>query len=314
METLETQKVAKKESKYYCEKCDYFTCKKFNYDKHITTIKHIMDPFTDDILEDKGFNCLYCKKVYVNRTGLWKHNKKCHTSIIKKEESKCMTLEKDNTGSNDVVEQLIFQNNKMLGEIGEFKQIIKSQMESILILANKSTSNNITNNTNNISNNKFNLNVFLNEECKDAINISEFVDSLVINVKDLEETARVGYSEGISKILINGLNQLEVNKRPVHCSDAKREILYIKDDNKWNKENEVKPIITLAIKQVTKKNIKQIDEWKKLNPKYSDPTSKQNDKYHKLIGEAMCGATKEETQRNYEKIISNVARYSTIHK
>jgi hypothetical protein len=311
LETLETQKVAKKEIKFYCEKCDYVTCKKFNYDKHITTIKHIMDPsFTDDIIykkeDDKPFNCLYCKKVYVNRTGLWKHNKKCHASII---------LKNENTGGAcDVVEQLIFQNKKMLGEIGEFKQIIKSQMESILILANKSTNNNITNNTNNISNNKFNLNVFLNEECKDAINISEFVDSLVINVNDLEETARLGYSEGISKILINGLNQLEVNKRPVHCSDAKREILYIKDDNKWNKENEVKPIITLAIKQVAKKNIKQIDEWKKLNPKYSDPTSKQNDKYHKLIGEAMCGSTKEETERNYEKIISNVARYSTINK
>jgi hypothetical protein len=165
-------------------------------------------------------------------------------------------------------------------------------------LAEKAGNNNI-----NFNNNKtFNLNVFLNETCKDAINLTDFVNQIQVSIKDLEETGTLGYAEGISKVFIKNLNDIDYNMRPIHCSDSKREILYIKDDNQWTKDDEQKTTLTKAIKQVAHKNIKQISEWQKLNPEFSDPDSKQNDRYQKIILNSMSGSTKEESDKNYEKI------------
>ena len=171
---------------------------------------------------------------------------------------------------------------------------------------------NITNNTTN--NNHFNLNVFLNEQCKDAINLMDFVDSLNIRLKDLEYTASVGYAEGVSKIFIKALSDLNVHKRPIHCSDSKREILYIKDDGLWQKDDEDKSKLTKAIKIVGNKSMKQISEWQKVYPEYNDPESKQNDKYMKMICNVMSGSTKEEADKNYDKVIKNIAKEVTIDK
>jgi hypothetical protein len=145
------------------------------------------------------------------------------------------------------------------------------------------------------------------------LNISDFVSSLVVSVKDLEETARLGYSEGISKIFLNGLQQLDTHSRPIHCSDSKREILYIKDEDKWQKD-EQKSTLTKAIKQVANKNIKKISDWQKMNPEYLDPESKQNDKYMKIVLNSMSGSTKEESEKNYEKIAKNIAKETIIEK
>jgi hypothetical protein len=144
------------------------------------------------------------------------------------------------------------------------------------------------------------LNVFLNETCKDAMNISDFVSSLVVSVKDLEETARLGYSEGISKIFLNGLQELNTHYRPLHCSDSKREILYIKDQDKWEKEDKGNEKIINAIKTIAHKNMKMIPEWIKENPDYNDSSSKKNDKYLKLVMNSMSGSSEEE-QKNVEK-------------
>jgi hypothetical protein len=167
--------------------------------------------------------------------------------------------------------------------------------------------------TNNTTNN-FNLNVFLNEKCKDAVNLMDFVDSLNVKLKDLEYTARLGYSEGISQIFINELSEMDVHRRPIHCSDSKREIIYIKDHDLWEKEDENKTKLTKAIKIVGNKNIQQIGEWQKANPEYNDPSSKQNDRYMKMICNAMSGSTKEESEKNYEKIIKNIAKEVIINK
>ena len=185
-----------------------------------------------------------------------------------------------------------------------------SVTDKIVELAKHNTCNTI-NNVN--SNNKFNLNVYLNETCKDAINITDFVDSLVVSVKDLEETARLGYSEGISKIFLNGLSNLNTHSRPIHCSDSKREILYIKDQDKWEKDEGTNKI-TKAIKIIAHKNIKMIPEWIKQNPDYDDVNSKTNDKYLKIVFNSMSGSTEEEQQKNISKIISNVARETAIVK
>jgi hypothetical protein len=142
----------------------------------------------------------------------------------------------------------------------------------------------------------------------------DFVNSLQVQLKDLEETARLGYSEGVSNIFINGLNKLDVTMRPIHCSDAKRETLYIKDQDEWKKEDSSKTHITSAIKTVGKKNIQQIFEWQKKYPDYNDPDSKNNDKYLKMLCNAMCGSSDEEQSKNMDKIVKNIAKEVIIDK
>jgi hypothetical protein len=198
----------------------------------------------------------------------------------------------------------------LMKENTEFKQLILDQNKQMIEMA-KNTGNNNNNTTNN---NSFNLNVFLNETCKNALNIMDFVNQLHIGIKDLEETGRLGFSDGVSKIFINGLKELDVSLRPVHCSDLKRETLYIKNDDQWNKENEEKTILTNAIKHVAHKNMKQIPSWQKENPDYNNPDSKQNDKYMKLIYNSMSGSTVEEQQQNICKVIKNVTKEVVIDK
>jgi hypothetical protein len=176
------------------------------------------------------------------------------------------------------------------------------------------TMNNSNNTTNNTTNNKFNLNFFLNEQCKDALNIMDFVNSLTLKLTDLENVGKLGYTEGITKIFINGLKQLDVFKRPIHCSDLKREILYIKDDNTWEKENVEKEKIKKAIKTISHNNIKQIPEWQKEYPQSTDITTKKHDQYMKIVGESMGGFTTEENEKYYNKIIKNVAKEVIIEK
>lgn len=183
-------------------------------------------------------------------------------------------------------------------------QILELSKEKSTVI----THNNITNN------NQFNINVFLNEHCKDALNLMDFVNSLQLKIKDLETTGKLGYAEGISKIFINGLKELELHKRPIHCSDLKRDVFYIKDCNIWEKDNKENEKIKKAIKVITNKNIKQIFEWKKENPEYYDIANKKNDEYMQIVYSAMCGETKDEEGKNYEKIIKNVAKEVIIHK
>jgi hypothetical protein len=170
------------------------------------------------------------------------------------------------------------------------------------------------NNNNNNNNKTFNLQLFLNEECKDALNIAEFVSSIKIQLEDLETTGRLGYVEGVSRIINKNLNDLDQTKRPIHCSDVKREVLYVKNEDQWIKENETKPIITKAIRQITNENIKQISEWRKKYPDCIDSDSNKNDQYLNIVSNAMSGTTVEEQSRNNEKIISKVAKEVVIEK
>jgi hypothetical protein len=212
--------------------------------------------------------------------------------------------------SNEELIQTILKENH------EVKQLLIEQNMKIMDLANKNTViNNTTNNMNNTNNtNNFNLQVFLNVQCKNALNMSEFVDSLQLQISDLEDTGRLGYIDGISKIFINGLKGLDISERPIHCSDVKRETIYIKDKNIWEKENDERHRLKLAIKTITSKNIKQIPLWQKENPDCFDSSSKKNDKYLKIVSNAMNGLTKEETEKNYDKIISRIAKETVIQK
>jgi hypothetical protein len=181
--------------------------------------------------------------------------------------------------------------------------------------SNMTNSHNNSHNTNttNIDKN-FNLNFFLNETCKNAMNISEFVSSIQMNFDDLEYTGRSGYIEGISNIIVNNLNKLENHMRPLHCSDFKREVLYIKDNNEWTKETDNKPILTNAIKTIANQNIKQISKWRDNCPDCTKSESKKNDLYLKIVSNSMNGLTKEESEKNINKIITNIAKKVIIEK
>jgi hypothetical protein len=156
--------------------------------------------------------------------------------------------------------------------------------------------------------------VFLNEQCKDALNIGEFVDTIKMQLSDLETTGRLGYVEGVSRIINKNLNELETNKRPIHCSDVKRETLYIKNDNEWIKDDDEKEILKKAVKQIANKNIMQINEWKKANPDCTNSDSKKNNIYLNIVSNSMSGATKEEQFTNLNKIISKVTKEVVITK
>ena len=287
----------KKVQEFYCNNCDFYSSRKNQYMRHLQTHKHQMltNTYNNELPILKSIKCNNCGKEYKHRQSLHKHKKTCnthHENIDKEPITKELVMQLIQQNQN-LQNLLIDQNNKMYELAKEGKTI---------------TNNNTTNNNN------FNLNVFLNEKCKDAVNLMDFVDSLNVKIKDLENTSRLGYVEGISQIFITGLSELNVHKRPIHCSDFKREVLYIKDQDAWEKEDEDKTKLTNAIKIIGSKNMKQISEWQKANPEYNNPESKQNDKYMKMICNVMSGSSKEESEKNYEKIIKNIAKETIIDK
>jgi len=299
--------------KFECKTCDFNTCNKKDWKRHIVTKKHITNTDICPNTPKQTFIC-NCGKIYKHSSSLCLHKKTC-TFILKLPDNELI----DNSSTNNDLsgKELIMM---LINENKEFKQIIIEQNKTILEItknATTPTNNNTTNNniTNTNSHNKtFNLQFFLNEQCKDALNITEFVSSIKMQITDLETTGRRGYVEGVSRIINKNLKELDMFKRPIHCSDLKRETLYIKNDNEWKKENDDKPLLTRAIKQVANENIRQIGEWKKEHPDCTDSTSRQNDLYLKIVSNAMSGGTSEEQSKNYEKIISNIAKEVVIDK
>ena len=280
---------SKKHPDFICEMCNFKCSKKGDFNRHLSTNKHniLTNPnsFTSKNI-DKQYKC-NCGKIYKHMSSLCAHNKKCNfdESIIINEKDAIIT-------------QLLQQNSELQ------QSIIKLSQEKIV-------NNSITTNSNNKN---FNLNFFLNETCKNAMNISEFVSSIKVNLDDLEYTGRQGYIKGISNIILNNLQKLEQHDRPLHCNDLKREILYIKDNDKWEKESDKKPILTKAIKIIANENIKQIKHWKEKYPDCTDADSKKNNLYLKIVSNSMNGLTEEESHRNIDKIISNVAKEIIIYK
>ena len=290
METWGDKKGAKScEFKFYCNICDYNTCRKSSYDKHLLTAKHEKSQQNDaksgkKCMAPVSYTCKKCEKHYISRNGLWKHNKIC-TEVTEKE----------------LIIMLLKQNAELLQKIGN---------------NNTTSSSSNSNNTNSNNNNKtFNLQIFLNEDCKNALNISEFVSSIKMDLDDLEKTGRLGYVTGVSNIINKNLSDLDQTMRPIHCSDAKREVFYVKSEDQWIKEtDDNKPILTKAIKQIGRENVKQIATWQKKFPDCCDPDSKKNDMYLEIVSNAMSGGSTEEQLHNYEKIITNVAKEVVIEK
>lgn len=279
-------KKCQKNAEFYCKYCDFICYKQSNYIIHCNTIKHI-SRVNGNMGKEKNakFNCK-CGKIYSSVSGLWKHKKVCNF---------------DNTHDNNITNR---DNNEQLIEylMKENKEI----KDLILEIVKKGTINN-SHNTTNSHNKAFNLTFFLNETCKNAMNIMDFVDSIKLQLSDLMDVGELGYVEGISKIIIKNLNNLDETERPIHCTDKKRETMYIKDEGEWNKDDDNKTKLTKAVKIIADKNIRLLPAFREKYPEYKNSSSNISDKYDKMVVEIMtCDDNKD------HKIIHNISKVTTI--
>jgi hypothetical protein len=314
-EQLEVQNPHENIYKFSCTHCDYYTCNKKDFNKHISTQKHQWKGFgkkleTLEIPKSPTHICK-CNKTFATHSGLWKHKKKC--KILNNDN---IHHESEDEYSDDEVKLLtglvleVVKQNKELS--CQNQELTNKLFESFNEVIKNGTNNNTLIN-NNSHNKTFNLNVFLNEQCKDAMNIMDFVDSLQLQLSDLETVGKLGYVEGISNIIVKNLKALDVCKRPVHCSDSKREVMYVKDQDKWEKENNDKNRLRKAIKRVAYKNSKLIPEFRAKHPDCGKSDSPFSDQYSKLIIEAMGGKGDNDAEKE-DKIIKRIAKEVTIDK
>ena len=296
--------IPKSSKKYECILCDYITCSLKDFNKHLLTSKHL-NKTNLNVLEQKNpknpqtFNCKNCNKCYKARNSLWYHEQKCNYE--KKTENENIELENDIT-DKELIVMLIKQNSELMKETSDFKSMMMEVIKN-------GTHNTINTNSHNKA---FNLNFFLNETCKDAMNITDFVDSIKLQLSDLEGVGELGYVEGISNIIVKNLKELDVTQRPVHCTDKKRETMYIKDEDKWEKDEEKKKLHKV-VRKVTCKNQNLIPKFKEKHPDCNTYHSKFSDQYNKIIIESMGGSGDNEYEKE-EKIIKNISKQVFINK
>jgi hypothetical protein len=275
------------------------------WQRHISTQKHLKGESN----LPKTYNCSNCGKAYKHRQSLFSHRKKVHNLDDNIEPDIRDDVEDepqigDNPKgmiTNEMVLKLIEQNTELQ------KQIIELSKQTTIV-------NNTQNINNTTNNNQFNLNLFLNETCKDALNIDDFMNSLHLTVEDLEETGRLGFVQGITRIFLQGLKDLDVTRRPFHCTDIKRETVYIKDQDRWEKETTEKKLMKQALNQVVRKNLKMIHVWREDHPDYLRSNTQDNDDYMKIYLSSLGSAYDDEQQRMDEKIIRNVLREIILDK
>jgi hypothetical protein len=258
---------------YNCETCDYTCCVKKDYAKHLSTRKHANANETNKTTNKKShfvpleFNCETCNKKYKHRSSLSKHKKTCFPENIIISTNVCSLTDETQILSN-LVRELV-RSNQELAKQNQDTQQQNQELQKHVIELCKNGTNNVTTNSNNKS---FNINLFLNEQCKDALNLTQFVKGIEVSREDLMNTGNLGFVNGISKILLDNLKQLGVHERPIHCTDFKRDIVYIKDEDKWTKEEDDKKL-RIAIQEVSRKSMGTLINWKKSNPDYADVNS-----------------------------------------
>jgi hypothetical protein len=315
MLTKSNEKNEKKREKYFCEKCNFICSYKSDFTRHCTTRKHLELTQLTNSLTDKTIEhvtnhiCSHCGKEYTSRVGLWKHTKVCK----RPEQDICIASPDDYVGNNEPIQNYIMklvEHNMLLVEQNQdFKQTLVDQSNKIMELAQhqNTTINNNTTNNNKTINTQFNLNVFLQEKCKDALNMSEFLETLQINPQSVEYTGTHGYVNGITKIFMDGLNQLDTYKRPIHCTDLKRETLYIKEEDKWEKDTEEKANFKKALDKVVNRNMAQVRHWEDENPRCKIPETDEYEFYFVIARQSLGGGDHTVTARNNDKIMKAVA-------
>jgi len=317
---METEKLPKVASKYWCEGCRYNTDKTSSYAKHLLTAKHQRKHELTDksqIVATKDICCDNCNKVYKSRVGLWKHKQTC------KEPVNDIAVEIDTNNEDisnkliDVIKETVSSKDNLIVELlkqnQEFKDLMIEQNKHMMELAKNAGSNN--NNTTTNCNNKFNLNVFLNETCKDAITMDDFINSIEVTRDEFIHTGQVGFVEGISTVMAHRFRDMDMHTRPLHCTDLKRETIYIKNADKWEKDDSDKTQMRKAVRSVAKKNMKELWRWYNDNkPAVEQIGTDVCEDYFQYHKSALGGYGKEEDLKFEEKIIKNVIKEVQVDK
>jgi len=329
-----TKKSPKNPLHFECEKCAYVTSNKKDYTKHLTTAKHKkLTMLTEKIPKVPTIlTCEICDKQYKSRTGLWQHQKKC---TIKQEpieepveETPIETSQNppmvpdmnvfiDLLKQNQEFKEFMVEQSKQIQEMQvnmqetqqENQELQKQLIEAVKVGQHIENQTNINNN-----NQKFNLNFFLNEQCKDAINMSDFLENMELNLEDLTETGRLGYVGGISRILVNKLQELDVYKRPMHCTDMKRETLYIKENDEWEKHANSREKMSKIIGQVANKNCRNIPQWQEEHPESQVFDTPENIEYMNICNASLGGFGEDENRQYRDKILRSVVKEIAINK
>jgi hypothetical protein len=303
-----SKKLLKVANSYCCDYCYYNTSKKSSYDKHLSTDKHKNNENGSKMVENdsekllkvaKSYKCI-CGKIYKYDSGYYRHKKKCLDNDITNETIIAVLKQ------NSELQQLLMSQNKTIIDLSKNNQINTNNTNT-----NTNNSNNI-NNTNHSHNKTFNLQFFLNETCKDAMNIMDFVDSIKLQLSDLERVGDSGFVNGISNIIIKNLKDIDVTKRPVHCTDKKREVMYVKDADKWEKDIDNNKTVRKAIKHIAHKNVKMLNTFKEKYPDCLKSESKHSDKYNKIVIESFGGSREDNDNEN--KIITQISKVVSIDK
>ena len=312
MLTEKSRKIPKNPNEYVCIKCNYTTLSKKDYTKHLMTRKHQMLTNVDIDVDKKmpknakQYQC-ECGKEYKHRQSLSVHKKTCvyvqetepepelELELEVKEKTTPVTQEKVMVSMMDHMEK----QNKVIDKLVEKLEDANSQTK---VINNYNTTNN------------FNLNMFLNDTCKNAMNITDFMESIKLTIADMDHLGKVGYVDAVSKVIVDGLNQLDVSERPIHCTDAKRNSLYLKNNDEWNKEAADMPNIKKVIKNVTNKNQSKIYDWMDNNPSHKSLGTAKHKEYMSIVGEAMGPTTDEEETTKFKSIINKVSSATTIDK
>ena len=292
------QKLPPKTQDFFCEKCNFITANKKDFNRHLATSKHQNETNETDFETKKTqktqhHSCEKCSEHFNSRSTLWRHKQKCIGEKIENVQQKDLDKEKD------LISFIIQQ----------FVQLQKQTPDNVVVntIGNTNTNNSYNNNK------TFNLQVFLNETCKDAMNIKDFIDSVELELSDLENVGKSGYIEGISSIIIKNLNALDVEKRPIHCTDNKREVIYIKDDNKWEKEEENKPKLRKLVKAIAHKNICMFKKFREKYPDCDKGESKKSSVFNIIVYESMGGKGDDEAAK-VNKIIHKISKHVGIDK
>jgi hypothetical protein len=322
MDDISDDKKAAKGGQFFCcSSCDYTTCELSKFNRHILTDKHKRmtnglhlgekkAEKAEKAEKDKNFECI-CGSIYKYRQGLWKHRKSCIVFINNEDMKNYQETEKKEpstiAGLDANFLKFVLENNTE-----NIKNIVMEVCKQIHPNNNMNNSYNTTQTHTNSHNKTFNLQIFLNETCKDAMNLSDFINSIDLQLSDLESVGKLGFVNGISNILIKNLNAMDVTKRPVHCSDTKREVMYVKEDGKWEKDEEDNAKLRKAIKRLAFNNSKLLPVYRKKYPDSENPLSTKSDKYNKLVIEAYGG--KQDDIINENKIIKNIVKQTGIDK
>jgi hypothetical protein len=300
---------------HICEICNYSTYNIKDLNKHLKTKKHqhSVDKSSTNLSPDDNirYHCKKCNKNYKDKSGLWRHKQKC----VNLEEHKTTKIDVDLfmevlKESKELQNVLIEQNKELQNKLLEQN---KEHQQQILELAKNQCVVNNSNN-NNTTNQQFNLQFFLNETCKDAMNIVDFINSFQLTTADFETTGKLGFIDGISRIFIKELKKLETEKLPIHCTDLKRETVYIKDNDIWEKENEEKQKLKWTIDRIAQLNLNQIQNWQEKYPECRENNTKENEHFFKLASVALGGRGKDEEDKYREKIMKNVLKEVVLDK